>query len=108
MNGPVFGGQVRGDMTLADARLAFGAIFAKVTVRKPEPAVALRALEVADKLGLRASYDAHYLALAEHLGVELWTADDRFWNAAKGSFPWMRWVGQAQLLSIPPESHPAS
>jgi predicted nucleic acid-binding protein len=98
----------RGDMTLADAQLAFGAIFARVSVREPDPAVALRALEVTDNLGLCASYDAHYLALAEYLGVELWTADDHFWNAAKGGFPWMRWVGQAQLLSIPPGSNPAS
>lgn len=45
----------RGDPTLADAQSAFGAIFAKVTVREPEPAVALRTLEIADNLGLRAS-----------------------------------------------------
>ena len=32
-----------------------------------------QALVLADALGLPATYDAHYLALAEHLGCELWT-----------------------------------
>jgi predicted nucleic acid-binding protein len=98
----------RGNLTLADAQLAFGAIVAKVIVREPEPAVALRALEVADGLGLRACYDAHYLALAEHLGLDLWTADDRFWNAAMNDYPRVKWVGQAQVLSIPPETNAVS
>jgi predicted nucleic acid-binding protein len=96
----------RGDLTLSDAQLAFGAIFAKVNVREPEPAVALRALEVANDHGLRASYDAHFLALAEYLGIEPWTADDRFWDAVKSNFPWVEWIGQAQILTIPPEADP--
>ena len=40
-----------------------------------------RARELAAQYNLSASYDAHYLALAERLGIELWTADARLVNA---------------------------
>jgi len=39
------------------------------------------ALEVSVRFGIRAAYDAHYVALAQHLGAELWTADKRLYNA---------------------------
>ncbi|MBN1450593.1 MAG: type II toxin-antitoxin system VapC family toxin [Anaerolineales bacterium] len=39
-----------------------------------------RAKDLAAKYNLPAAYDAHYLALAEHLAVELWTADARLFN----------------------------
>lgn len=39
-----------------------------------------RAKDLAVKYNLPATYDAHYLALAEHLDVELWTADARLFN----------------------------
>ncbi len=42
-----------------------------------------RALELASELRQGASYDAHYLALAEEFGCELWTADRRFHRAAE-------------------------
>jgi predicted nucleic acid-binding protein len=98
----------RGDLNLSDAQLALGAIVAKVRSRDVEPAVAMRAMEIASLFGLRASYDAQYLALAEQFGCELWTADDKFWNTVKTVYPRVKWVGQAQILSIPPESDPAT
>ncbi len=36
-----------------------------------------RALKLAKSFSLSATYDAHYLALAERLGAEFWTADKR-------------------------------
>ena len=51
------------------------------------------ALVLADALGLPATYDAHYLALAEHLGCELWTDDQRLMRQVAESLPYVRWIG---------------
>ncbi len=42
------------------------------------------------RLNRAAAYDSFYLALAESLGCELWTADQRLHNAV--SLPWVRLV----------------
>ena len=52
-----------------------------------------QALVLADALGLPATYDAHYLALAEHLGCELWTDDRRLLRNVASSLPFVRWIG---------------
>jgi predicted nucleic acid-binding protein len=52
-----------------------------------------QALVLADALGLPATYDAHYLALAEHLGCELWTDDQRLIRQVATSLPFVRWIG---------------
>ena len=41
-----------------------------------------QALELASQLGQGAVYDCHYLALAEILDCEMWTADERFYRSA--------------------------
>ena len=52
-----------------------------------------QALVLADALDLSATYDAHYLALAEHLGCELWTDDQRLIRHVATSLPFVRWIG---------------
>lgn len=42
-----------------------------------------RAMQLAAQYGLPAAYDAHYLALAEWLEIDLWTADMRLVNSLK-------------------------
>jgi predicted nucleic acid-binding protein len=59
-----------------------------------------QALVLADALGLPATYDAHYLALAEHLGCELWTDDLRLMRHVTESLPFVRWIGDH-----PPTAH---
>jgi predicted nucleic acid-binding protein len=49
-----------------------------------------RAFEWTLRLGRAAAYDSFYLALAEQLGCEFWTADERLYNAANR--PWVRWL----------------
>ena len=49
------------------------------------PSLYRRALELASELGQGAAYDSHYLALAEILDCEMWTADERFYRSASPS-----------------------
>jgi len=49
-----------------------------------------RAWELARRFNRSQAYDSHYLALAELLGLELWTADDRLYNAVKDALPWVK------------------
>lgn len=51
-----------------------------------------KALELAAKYKLPATYDAHYLALAQQLGVELWTTDAKLVRAVEGRLAWVRLV----------------
>lgn len=53
-----------------------------------------RAFELAERFSLRAAYDAHYLALAEHLGAEFWTADGRLARTVRPDLPWVHMVGE--------------
>ena len=53
-----------------------------------------RALELANLLSQGAVYDAHYLALAETLDCELWTADEKFFRAANPVGRNVRWIGE--------------
>jgi len=53
-----------------------------------------QALEWASRLDQRVAYDAAYLALTEHLGVEFWTADKRLANRMQQlGVTWVRRVG---------------
>jgi len=57
-----------------------------------EPDLHWRALELAAKFSLPAACDAHYLALAELLEGEFWTADGRLARTVRSSLPWVHLV----------------
>jgi predicted nucleic acid-binding protein len=57
------------------------------------PGLHVRALELASALGQRAAYDSHYLALAEELECDYWTADARYYRAAESSVDRVRLLG---------------
>lgn len=78
------------------AVLYLQAVLRWVTTLDHEPAIASRGLEIADLLNQRASYDSQYVALAEHLGCALWTADARFGRAAQPTFPFVHWLGEPE------------
>jgi predicted nucleic acid-binding protein len=59
-----------------------------------------QALVLADALGLPATYDAHYLALAEQLGCELWTDDQRLIRHVASSLPFVRWIGDHPVTAV--------
>ena len=58
-----------------------------------------RALAIADQLGQGAVYDSVYLALAEFLDCELWTADARFQRAARTQFANVRLLSEFDPLA---------
>ena len=51
-----------------------------------------RALDIAARLSLPAAYDAHYLALAERLDGEFWTADQTLARIVRRVFSWVHVV----------------
>lgn len=57
-------------------------------------ALHLRAIEFVHRFGFSSAYDAHYLALAEVQGCELWTADRRLWNTVKRELDWVQCIGE--------------
>ena len=52
-----------------------------------------RAAFLTEEYKLKAAYDTHYLALAERLNIELWTADARLYNAVQAQgVAWVKLV----------------
>lgn len=80
----------RGSLTTQVAAELIESLLRETGVELHEaPEIHARALELASELGQGAAYDCHYLALAEALDCELWTADERFHRAASPAFPFV-------------------
>jgi len=84
--------QHRGYLSASAVQLSFRAAFALPLELHGEPDLHWRALDLADKFSLPAVYDAHYLALAELLEGEFWTADGRLARTVQSSLPWVHLV----------------
>ena len=69
-------------MIVLDASVA-----AKLVLSEPHSDKALALLSV---------NDAHYLALAQNLGCDLWTDDQRLINSLAGRLPSLKWIGDYQ------------
>ncbi len=82
-----------GTATRADLERAFDAVLRQVSVHHFDLTMLKRAMAIAAEFRLPAAYDSQYVALAETLGCELWTADERLWNAVRARFPFVRWIG---------------
>ncbi len=55
-----------------------------------------RAWELAKQFNRPQTYDSHYLALAEIIGLEFWTGDERLYNTVKHRLSWVKWLGDYQ------------
>ncbi len=55
-----------------------------------DPLLLVRAFEIARELGRPTTYDAHYLAVAEHFDAIFWTADEKLYNVARDKFSWIK------------------
>lgn len=56
----------------------------------PSTELHLRALLWVERTGQMVTYAAHYLALAESLNCEFWTADARLAHALQSHYPWVQ------------------
>ena len=89
----LYGRVIRKEISLQEATSLLDALFATgIELREPS-SVHVKAMELAAELRQDAVYDAHYLALAETLSCELWTADEPFYRAASSGHTRVRWIG---------------
>ena len=49
----------------------------------------------------RSAYDSAYVALAQYLGVWLFTADRRLFNAVGSALDYVKWIRDDQFEAIP-------
>ncbi len=85
---------LRGELNVGDStRMIARLLESRLELHQP-PNLHVRALQLASELKQNAAYDAHYLALAESFGCELWTADERLYRVASASIDRVRWIGE--------------
>ena len=85
---------MRGELSVEDAIRLLEYLLASGIELRDDPDLHARALQLASQLRQGAVYDAHYLALADILGCEFWTADERFYRAAALVSQSVRWIGE--------------
>ncbi len=76
----------RGDLSTVDASSLMRRLLASGVVFHAPSGLHSDAIKLASRLRIGASYDAHYLALAELLDCEYWTADERFYNSVNPTY----------------------
>ncbi|MBZ0299426.1 MAG: type II toxin-antitoxin system VapC family toxin [Anaerolineae bacterium] len=89
----------RGTLTLKDGHTALQGLFRYPVEIFTDEALLQRAFELANFYNRPNAYDATYLALAEHLGCEFWTADLKLFNAVSSQLEWVKWIGDY----VPPQ-----
>ena len=80
----------RSELTISEADRALQG-FLRLDFRITEPPdLYKRSLELANQYGRRAVYDSHYVALAEIVGCDLWTADTGIVNVMARDLPFIK------------------
>lgn len=88
----------QGRLTAEEGDAVFEELIALVASVRIET-VQLGAWEVAKLFNRPDTYDCEFYALAERVGAELWTADDRFVNAMEQRPEWVKRLTDIQLTS---------
>jgi predicted nucleic acid-binding protein len=90
----------RGQLTTDDAKKQLTALLRMgPTLVTLQPTTHRRALEIADMFGLEDAYDAQYVALAENMKCDLWTADHALVRAVAGAFPWVHGISERRGIT---------
>ncbi len=85
---------LRGELGVSDAARLLEDLLASGIELRDSPELLHRTLELSNQLNQGAVYDSHYLALAESLNCDLWTADRRFFRAAFPVAPHVRLLAE--------------
>lgn len=80
-------------ITVAESVKVLEALFELEITCYLDDALLKRAYDIATQLSRPTAYDAQYLALAERLDCEFWTADKKLYNAAAPQISNVRWLG---------------
>jgi predicted nucleic acid-binding protein len=83
-----------GYLRSVSAEIALDAALALAISLEDSHSVHIAALRLAAALGLPATCGAHYLALADQLGAELWTGDAKLVRELDGRGPRIRLLGE--------------
>lgn len=82
------------DITTEEARKRVDLIFALDIEYFHDHTLLVRGFEIATALDRPRAYDSQYLALAERLDCEFWTADERLVNSVQNTYPWVHGLHQ--------------
>lgn len=82
----------RDRLDLADAITSLDDFLAPPVTLVGSPALYRRALRLTERYSLSA-FDAQFVALAQILDCDLWTADEALLRAVSGRLSFMRWIG---------------
>jgi predicted nucleic acid-binding protein len=83
----------RGLLTPSDAVGARELLLSKSIHLMMDDVLLRRGYELATRFNRPTAYDAQYLAVAEYLQCEFWTADERLFNAVNRDLTWAKWLG---------------
>ncbi len=88
----------RGELSVRNSARMMTRLLGSSLELRQSPGLHVRALELASQLSQAAVYDTHYLALAESLSCELWTADYRLYRMASSEAENVRWIGEFSVI----------
>lgn len=80
---------VAGQISPESAQQLLTQAFALGVIVYQEMELHQQALLLAQRFSLSATYDAHYLALAEKMNAEFWSADRRLIQRVQSALPWV-------------------
>jgi predicted nucleic acid-binding protein len=75
------------------ARRALDTLLRYPVISVIDDALLRRAYELAGQFNRPTAYDSQYLAVFERYECDLWTADERLFNAVNDEFPHIHWLG---------------